>query len=221
MPFTLFIVSNFMGDDGAGSCDQYHAPFNAAPMQNVVITGSGFSATPANLNVWFDHVKGTIVQSSAFSIEVQVPAQARFSNIEVVNLTNHLTVRSALKFLPSFGGADFDATKVSTPFTDPDLTELFDIAPVIWTQTVNLTWWLLKRIMVRLRPISLFTKIKVQLETSLLQSLIKPICRFWTFPRPQQTLPVAIWMAMASQRLSPPGWGQPETKYLYCATPTR
>src|SRR6476659_9692350 len=78
------------------------APLNAAPVQNVVLTGSGFSSTPTNLNVWFDHVKGTIIKSSPFSIEVQVPAQARFSNVEVVNLNNHLSARSQLKFLPSF-----------------------------------------------------------------------------------------------------------------------
>src|SRR5258706_15665139 len=104
------------------------APLNAAPTQNVVITGSGFSATKTNLNVWFDHVKGTIVKSSPFSIEVQVPAQARFSNVEVLNLTNNLSGKSQLKFLPSFGGSSFDATKVSTPFSSADLTELFDIA---------------------------------------------------------------------------------------------
>lgn len=104
------------------------APLNAAPVQNVVITGSGFSSTKTNLNVWFDHVKGTILKSSPFSIQVQVPPQARFSNIEVLNLANNLSGKSQLKFLPSFGGASFDATKVSTPFTNADLTELFDIA---------------------------------------------------------------------------------------------
>src|SRR6267154_6834056 len=124
MKYALFFLLGIISWQAAAQAPVINtiAPLNASPMQNVVITGSGFSATSANLNVWFDHVKGTIVQSSAFSIEVQVPAQARFSNIEVVNLTNHLTVSSALKFLPSFGGADFDATKVSTPFTDPDLT---------------------------------------------------------------------------------------------------
>src|SRR5882724_6966633 len=81
--FLLFLIS--WGMMAQAPVINTIAPFNAAPMQNVVITGSGFSATPANLNVWFDHVKVTIVQSAAFSIEVQVPAQARFSNIEVVN----------------------------------------------------------------------------------------------------------------------------------------
>jgi len=136
----------------------------------------------------------------------------------VVNLTNHLTVRSALKILPSFGGADFDATKVSTPFTDPDLTELFDIAArdldadgkpdLVATKTNNGA---------PATDIIIYKNQSTIGKRLFLQSLIKPICRFWTFPRPQQTLPVAIWMAMASQRLSPPGWGQPETKYLYCA----
>jgi gliding motility-associated-like protein len=104
------------------------APLNAAPQQMVVITGSGFSATPAQLSVWFDHVKGTVIASTPFSIHVQVPPQARFSNVEVLNLTNNLSGRSPLKFLPSFGGTSFDETKVSTPFTNADPTEMFDIA---------------------------------------------------------------------------------------------
>src|SRR5579859_1839384 len=103
-------------------------PANAGPQQSIVITGSGFSATPSQLNVWFDHVKGNIISSSAFSILVQVPPQARLSNIEVENLTNNLSAKSPLKFLPSFGGASFDVTKISTPFTSADVTELFDIA---------------------------------------------------------------------------------------------
>lgn len=104
------------------------APLNAAPQQTIDINGSGFSATPANLNVWFDHVKGTIVSSTPFSIQVQVPAQARFSNVEVINLSNNLSGKSQLKFLPSYGGTSFDATKISIPFTSSDPTELFDIA---------------------------------------------------------------------------------------------
>ncbi len=105
------------------------APLNAAPQQTVVIAGSGFSATPSQLIVWFDHVKGTVISSSPFSIQVQVPPQARFSNVEVINLTNNLSGKSQLKFLPSFGGISFDETKISTPFfTSADPTELFDIA---------------------------------------------------------------------------------------------
>jgi gliding motility-associated-like protein len=104
------------------------APLNAAPKEGIVLTGSGFSNTASQLNVWFDHVKGTIVSSTPFSIQVEVPPQARFSNVEVINLTNNLSGKSQLKFLPSFGGASFDATKVATPFTNVDPTELFDIA---------------------------------------------------------------------------------------------
>ncbi len=103
-------------------------PLSSAPLQYVIVTGSGFSTDPTKLIVWFDHVRGTVVSSTAFSIEVQVPAQARFSNIEVVNLTNNLSAKSPLKFLPSYGGEQFSQAKVSTPFTNIDLTELFDIA---------------------------------------------------------------------------------------------
>jgi gliding motility-associated-like protein len=124
----LLLLLNCVGVMAQAPMISNIAPLNAAPVQNLVITGSGFSSTKTNLNVWFDHVKGTIIKSSAFSIEVQVPPQARFSNIEVLNLSNNLSGKSQLKFLPSFGGASFDATKITTPFTSADPTELFDIA---------------------------------------------------------------------------------------------
>jgi len=47
MPFTLFIVSISWGMMAQAPVINTIAPFNAAPMQNVVMTGSGFSATPA------------------------------------------------------------------------------------------------------------------------------------------------------------------------------
>lgn len=103
-------------------------PLNAAPSQTITINGSGFSATPSQLNVWFDHVKGTIASSTPFSIQVQVPPQARFSNVEVTSLTNNLSAKSPLKFLPSYGGASFDVSTLSVGYTNTDATELFDVA---------------------------------------------------------------------------------------------
>ncbi len=103
-------------------------PGTTVPLQNIVLTGSGFNSDMTKLNVWFDHVKGTIVNSSSFSIEVKVPAQARFSNVEVINLGTNLSGKSPTKFMPSFGGTTFDQTKVSSIFSNADPTELFDIA---------------------------------------------------------------------------------------------
>ena len=105
-------------------------PISAAPLDSIIITGSGFNTNPTKLIVWFDHVKGKIISSTDFSIKVQVPAQARFSNIEVVNnsASNNLSAKSPLKFLPVYGGEQFSETKVTTPFTNTDATEMFDIA---------------------------------------------------------------------------------------------
>src|ERR1041385_3852656 len=89
-------------------------PLTAGPTQKLVITGNGFSPTSSQLAVWFDHVPGTITSSSNFSIEVQVPAQARFSNLEVINKANFLSGKSKLKFLPSYGGQQLDITKVTS-----------------------------------------------------------------------------------------------------------
>ncbi len=104
------------------------APSVSSSQQKIVITGTGFNAAPSQLNVWFDHVKGKIVSSSPFSIQVVAPPQARFSNIEVINLSNNLSTKSSVKFQPSYGGTSFDVTKISTTYTNTDVTELFDIA---------------------------------------------------------------------------------------------
>ncbi len=102
-------------------------PLAAAPQQTILITGSGFSTTTTDLQVWFDHVKGTIIAPSTnFSILVQVPPQARMSNVEVINLVTGLSAKSQLKFTPVYGGSDFDAAKTST-LSIPDPSELFDL----------------------------------------------------------------------------------------------
>lgn len=106
-------------------------PVTAGPNQKIVITGNGFDATAANNLVWFDHVKGTVTAASIYSLEVQVPAQARFTNVEVLNLTTKLSGKSKVKFLPSYGGASLDITKltqvtpVGAPYTDTN--DMFDV----------------------------------------------------------------------------------------------
>src|SRR5882762_2811485 len=104
-------------------------PLAAAPQQTILITGSGFSTTTTDLQVWFDHVKGTIIAPSTnFSILVQVPPQARMSNVEVINLVTGLSAKSQLKFSPVYGGINFDATKITMPILSiPDPSELFDL----------------------------------------------------------------------------------------------
>ncbi|MBI1768431.1 MAG: VCBS repeat-containing protein [Bacteroidetes bacterium] len=104
-------------------------PLNAGPNQKVVITGNGFSTDTSKLKVWFDHVKGKVTASTIYSLEVQVPAQARFSNLEVINLGNNLSAKSKLKFLPSYGGVQFDVAKTAIGFTNSDPSfEMFDVA---------------------------------------------------------------------------------------------
>src|SRR6478736_9812923 len=88
-------------------------PVSTYPGNRLVITGSGFSSTPSQLRVWFDHVYGNIVASTNYSITVDVPNQARLANVQVINLSNGLSVKSPLKFVPIYGGANFDPTKLS------------------------------------------------------------------------------------------------------------
>lgn len=125
----LVIISGFFVSQGYAQAPviQTITPASTGPQGRVVITGSGFNSTPAQIAVFFDNIKATVVSSSTFSIQVDVPPQAHFGNVEVVNLSSGLSAKSTVKFLESFGGATFDATKVSTPTTFSATRQLFDI----------------------------------------------------------------------------------------------
>ena len=79
-------------------------PSSTHPGNALLITGSGFNSSTTQMQVWFDQVKGTITAASEFSIEVIVPAQARMSNVEVINLTSGLSAKSLIKFVPFYSG---------------------------------------------------------------------------------------------------------------------
>ncbi len=101
---------------------------NTFPKNKIIVTGSGFSTNPTQLQVWFDQVKGTILTSTDFSIEVEVPAQARLSNVTVTNLLTRLSAQSKVKFMPVFSGVGFDATNLAAPISLPSVKAVFDIA---------------------------------------------------------------------------------------------
>lgn len=100
-------------------------PMRTYPLDTVLITGSGFSATASQ--VWFDHVKGRIVSASEFSVLVAVPAQARYHNVEVINLTTRLSAKSPLKFLSSFSGTTFDPAKFQSIDLSANTPSVFDL----------------------------------------------------------------------------------------------
>ena len=127
--FALILIACGFLAIGQAPIIQTVAPINAGTQSRVIISGSGFSSTASQLVVMFDNIKANIVPSTAtdFSIQVDVPPQARMSNVEVINLTTGLSGKSALKFIESFGGATFDQTKVSGPTTFSSTQQLFDI----------------------------------------------------------------------------------------------
>jgi len=102
-------------------------PVSSFPKSRIVISGSGFSSTSSQLQVWFDQVRGTILSSSDFSIEVEVPAEARLSNITVVNLSTRLSGHSKQKYMPVFSGEGFDPAKLAAPLTFSSTNAIFDI----------------------------------------------------------------------------------------------
>ena len=97
------------------------------PLARILITGSGFDSNTANLVVWFDQVKGTVVRSSPASVEVTVPPQARLHNVEVIHLGSRLSAKSLLKFMPSYSGEGFDPTKLAAPLSFTSFNAVFDI----------------------------------------------------------------------------------------------
>ncbi|MEO5603240.1 MAG: FG-GAP-like repeat-containing protein [Cyclobacteriaceae bacterium] len=102
-------------------------PVNAAPNDTIVITGSGFNNTPANLEVWFDQIIGEVIRASEFAIEVKIPPQARLHNIEVLNKVTRLRAKSNLKFMPSLKTETFNVTKFAAPVVFPATEELWDM----------------------------------------------------------------------------------------------
>jgi gliding motility-associated-like protein len=102
-------------------------PLRSFPNARIVISGSGFSSTSSQLQVWFDQVKGKIIASTEFAIEVEVPAEARLSNITVMNLATRLSATSKAKFMPVFSGEGFVAAKLATPLSLSNASPVFDI----------------------------------------------------------------------------------------------
>lgn len=102
-------------------------PLNAAPNDTIIITGSGFSSTAANLAVWFGAVQGAVITSSDFAVEVKVPPQSRLSTVEVVNRLTRLSAKSSLKFMPSLRTEAFNTTKFAPPVAFPAAEELWDL----------------------------------------------------------------------------------------------
>jgi gliding motility-associated-like protein len=97
------------------------------PLARVLVTGSGFDSNTANLVVWFDQVKGTVVRASVFSVEVTVPPQARLHNIEVIHLVSRLSAKSPLKFMPVYSGEGFNPTKLTAPLIFTSFNAVFDV----------------------------------------------------------------------------------------------
>lgn len=92
-------------------------PNRTFPLDTIVISGSGFSSNAAQLHVWFDNVRGTILSSSEFAIEVVVPVNAKYGNIEVINTSSKLSAKSRIKFSPSFGGESFTTANIDGKFS--------------------------------------------------------------------------------------------------------
>lgn len=97
------------------------------PFSTVQITGVGFSANAADLQVWFGTVRGTIVPPSSESlITVTVPASARLSYVEVINVSTKRSAKSTKKFMPVFSGVQ-PFTNNFTVTSSSNADDIFDL----------------------------------------------------------------------------------------------
>ncbi len=122
-----FILVGFFSASGQAPVINAVSPLSTYPSNKVIITGSGFSATSSQLQVWFNHVRGTITASSELAIEVDVPPSAKYGVLEVVNLATRLSARSSFKFSPYYSGSSFSAALLSAPLTFTGSNEFFDL----------------------------------------------------------------------------------------------
>lgn len=97
------------------------------PVDSIIITGSGFSSTAADMQVWFGQVAGTVITSGSSTIKVVVPPQARYSNIEVTNLATRLSTKSAAKFQPYYSGSTFNAASMVSAVSLSNINQLYDV----------------------------------------------------------------------------------------------
>jgi|GEM_PF-1808406 len=78
------------------------APSEGAVGTTVTITGTNFSATPANNIVFFGATKATVSTSTATSLTVTVPAGATYAPLSALNTSTTLTAYSTSYFTPTF-----------------------------------------------------------------------------------------------------------------------
>lgn len=127
----LYVLAIILGLSGVAYCQapviQNVDPLTVAPNDTIVITGSGFNNTPSNLDVWFGTVKGIVIASSEFAVEVKVPPQASVSAVEVVNRVTRLSAKAPLKLMPSLQTEAFNPAKFAPPVTFSASEELWDL----------------------------------------------------------------------------------------------
>lgn len=98
----------------------------ANPFSTIQITGVGFSTNPADMQVWFGSVMGTILTSTESSITARVPAGARLSSVEVINTVTLRSSKSSKRFMPVFSGElPFVNDFAVSSFTNAD--DIFDL----------------------------------------------------------------------------------------------
>ncbi len=79
----------------------------------VTINGNGFDDNINNLRVYFGGAQANIISASTTILEVQIPANASFDHISVINLVNDTHVTSSDRFFISHNGGDFDINSFS------------------------------------------------------------------------------------------------------------
>eukprot|EP01035_Chromulina_nebulosa_P021038 gene21038-27264_t len=82
-------------------------PTAANPGATVTLTGTSFSATPANNIVYFGATRATVTASSTTTLTATVPLGATYNRVSVNNTASALTGYSQYPFLPTYHNSAF------------------------------------------------------------------------------------------------------------------
>lgn len=91
------------------------SPSSGAPGSSIVITGTGFNATPANNAVLFNGMRGTVTAATTTQLTVTVPQGARSGFVDVVNTVSFRQGKSRTQFIVRFNGVGFSTSSFGTP----------------------------------------------------------------------------------------------------------
>ena len=120
----IFMVQARAQTPQVNSLDQHQAAAGTV----ISVKGTGFSQNINDMKITFGGVKGEIISSTEFLMEVRIPPGTALDYISVTNLISGLTGFTSGKFLLQFGGSGFDPARLALTSQLSGGSGLFDLS---------------------------------------------------------------------------------------------